>query len=595
MSRRRFRGDRAVACPAVLLVALAGAGVFPASPPAGAQNAATAEITANESQPTFNLRVQHNEVVVRAVVRDGQGREVTTLHKDDFRILDGRSPEVITHFTLETSPRRAPGGPAAPGAPPPAGGASAVSPAITLPSRFTALYFDDVHLEFGDLARVREAAGHYLATGLEPQDRAALFTSSGQNQIDFTADRAQLQEGLLKLHPRPINRPGADECPPLDPYEAYKFVDEHDAFVTATVQAETFQCYCVERGSPPHCQDQIAGVAESAAVRALELGANESQYALEGLERVCRRMAALPGQRGIVLVSPGFIAVTQQSEVDRIVDDALHRNIVISTLDARGLYTNVPLGDASQHVLVIPEYPGLEANKVLVLNESARRAADVLEQLADDTGGNYFHNSNDLDEGFRRVESFPAAYYLLAFTPPDLRPDGRLHRLTVTLAANPNHYSVQARRGYFAPDKAEDATTLAKEQLEQLVFSQEELHAIPIEVHTQFFKPGSGDARLSVLTHVDLRGLHFRKAEGRNLNDLTVITALFDEAGNYVTGQQKQIQFRLLDPTLNKFLSSGLNLKASLAVKPGAYLIREVVRDSEEDQISALNSQVEIP
>jgi len=131
--------------------------------------------------------------------------------------------------------------------------------------------------------------------------------------------------------------------------------------------------------------------------------------------------------------------------------------------------------------------------------------------------------------------------------------------------------------------------------MEQAIFSQEELQTIPIEVHTQFFKADSGQAKLSVLTHVDLRGAHFRKADGRNLDNLTVVTALFDRAGNYVTGEQKLVEFHLLDTTLARLSQTGLNMKASLAVKPGTYLVREVVRESEGDQLSALNSQVEIP
>jgi hypothetical protein len=40
-------------------------------------------------------------------------------------------------------------------------------------------------------------------------------------------------------------------------------------------------------------------------------------------------------------------------------------------------------------------------------------------------------------------------------------------------------------------------------------------------------------------THGSLQGVHFRKAGGRNLDNLTVATAIFDANGNFVVGAQK--------------------------------------------------------
>jgi hypothetical protein len=48
------------------------------------------------------------------------------------------------------------------------------------------------------------------------------------------------------------------------------------------------------------------------------------------------------------------------------------------------------------------------------------------------------------------------------------------------------------------------------------------------------------------------------------------------------------------DETLDHKLSSGITLKTSFDVKPGNYLIRLVVRDSEAQVMSAENGTVEI-
>ncbi len=103
------------------------------------------------------------------------------------------------------------------------------------------------------------------------------------------------------------------------------------------------------------------------------------------------------------------------------------------------------------------------------------------------------------------------------------------------------------------------------------------------------------NAEIDVVTHIDLQQVHFRKEADRNLDNLTVVTAVFDRDGNYVTSQQKVLELCLRDQNVAKFLQSGVKIESELNVKPGTYLMRTVVRDSESGQVSAMNSTVEIP
>jgi hypothetical protein len=85
------------------------------------------------------------------------------------------------------------------------------------------------------------------------------------------------------------------------------------------------------------------------------------------------------------------------------------------------------------------------------------------------------------------------------------------------------------------------------------------------------------------------------KAEGRNRNDLTVVSGLFDRNGNDVIGNQERIELRLRDDTLENRLGSGIAVRTSYDVKPGSYMIRLVVRDDEGQLMAAANGAVEIP
>src|SRR5262249_8116335 len=151
-----------------------------------------------ESRTTFEVNVRLVEVHV--VVRDAQGKAIGALRKEDFQLFDDGKPQIITKFSLEKA------GPVSrPEATSPDSSLSLSTPsapAPDVPQRYIAYVFDDVHLAFADLAPVREAAEKNLNT-LRPIDRAAILTTSGQNNLDFTDDRNQLHDALLRLRPRP--------------------------------------------------------------------------------------------------------------------------------------------------------------------------------------------------------------------------------------------------------------------------------------------------------------------------------------------------------------------------------------------------------
>ena len=219
---------------------------------------------------------------------------------------------------------------------------------------------------------------------------------------------------------------------------------------------------------------------------------------------------------------------------------------------------------------------------------------DVLAQLADGTGGTFYHNRNDVDEAMRQAGASPAVSYLLSFSPQNLKLDGRFHALKVSLTSK-QKYTLQARHGYFAPRANADPEQATKEEIQEALFSQEEIHDLPVDLQTQYFKKDEADARLAVLTHLDVKSIRFRKALDRNNDRLTIVTGIFDENGQFVTGLEKIVDMKLRDTTYDRLSRSGFTVKTSFDVKPGTYLVRLVVRDSEGAQMAARNGAVVIP
>jgi VWFA-related protein len=554
----------------------------PAKPqaPAASDNA---EVSSRDTAPTFKVRV--NLVLVRVVVRDPQGHVVPNLKKEDFQLTDNRKPQIISTFSVETPESHVVA--TTTSADPNASPDPAVEKAIaaTLPQRFVSVVFDDQHLNMQDAMFVRNAAGKFLDS-LAASDRVGIYSTSGQFTLEFTDDHELLRKELSKIIPHSPTA-GIHDCPDVSYYQADLIQNKSDPQALAVATEDAVQC---EFGGDETQKVAAQAMAQSTATMVLGREDSSTEYAYRHLEDVMRRLAAMPGQRVMVFVSPGFIPSTLQLETSGVVDRATKANIVINTIDARGLYTP-DMGDIGSPYTDPPQIAGYKAS----YRAAAQSAQDeVLAEFADGTGGTFFHNRNDVDEGLREAGAAPAMTYLLGFSPQNMKLDGSLHTLKVSFVHKTN-YRIQARRGYYAPRHVVDPVEAAKQEIQEALFSQDEIRDLPVDLHTQFFKTDSYQAKLAVLTHVDIKGVHFRKADGRTRDDLTVATAIFDDNGNYVTGGEKIIEMKLLDPTYDRLMQSGLNLKSSFDVKPGTYLVRQVVRDSEGSQIAARNGAVVIP
>lgn len=590
--------SRWLAIPAVLVLALfPGSRALsahpqqpPAKPPSAPAQTAPAdsknapEMATRDSTATFKVRV--NLVLVRVVVRDQHGKVVDNLHKEDFLLYDNRKPQTISTFAVET-----PASHTVPvttisdaGEPLPSGNPPV---AVVIPQRFITLLFDDLHLSMEDAVNVRVAASR-IFDAMTPSDRIAISTTSGQFSQDFTADRELLKRSLNGIVARDLGVTDANQCPDIGYYQADLIQNKSDNQALAVATDDALHCMFDD---DPRFLAQAQALAQQTATRNVSQGDNQTEYAYRHLEDTLRRLSAMPGQRTVVFISPGFILSTLFNQASDIIDRAARSNVMIDTLDARGLYTPDTQGDIAN-----PSKDSFRTAGVKLGYRVTAQGAqeEVLRDFAYGTGGTYFHNRNDLDVALREAIAAPPVSYLLGFSPQNLKLNGAFHTLKVSLAAK-NKFDIQARRGYYAPRTFKDPAETAKQEIQEAVFSQEELNDMPVNLQTQFFKKDDTDARLAVLAHVDLKSVRFRKADGRNSNELTLATAIFDQNGNFVTGGEKIVEMKLFDATLERLSRSGITVKSSFDVKPGTYLVRLVIRDAEGQEMAARNGAVVIP
>ena len=442
----------------------------------------TGEVTTREQSPTFQSNV--NLVRVPVVVRDKQGHALGSLHKEDFQLTDRGKPQYLSQFALEGSAVPRPAAPAATHEEIPSEPAAAGSK-LVVPTRFVAFVFDDVHLNSGDLINVRVAALKHVERGIRPQDRVALLTLSGKSSLEFTDDMARFRDALMKIQPQPPH----SHFPPATFFAADQWMNRDDQQALNMQTLVTIDCLNLNGPAAAAAAD----IAKSTLREVANEGMGDAINAFRVLTNIVRLLGSMPGERIIILSSPGiYLPDELQKDLNVSIDRATRSGVIVNTLDARGVYTVDPVGDVPGCRLTNPQAQTL----VTRYNNFASAAQGmVLGTLADSTGGTALSGNDFLSE-FNRLANPPEYVYYLGFYPRDLKPDGKYHEIKVKLADGKG-LSVQARKGYWAPSHEEDAAATATREIGEAVFSRDELHDLPIDVHTQFFKTTDVDAKLN--------------------------------------------------------------------------------------------------
>ena len=386
---------------------------------------------AQDSQNTrARIEVNVNRAVVPVVVRDKQGHVVGDLKKADFQVFDNGKAVVISGLTVEKRQVTASAPASTPNAPP---------QAAVLPKRVTVYLFDDLHLSAADLAYLKKIDAKALDGALVDSDMAAVVSTSGKVNSGLTRDRAKLHDAIMSLQPRSLYTSSAGDCPKIEYYQADLIEHKHDSTALANAVVQVFICDpALDRQRD---LGQAQSMAESAARRVLMVGEQDVQVTLATIKEVVGRMANLPGQRALILVSPGFLSIAPEALgwESQIMDLAVRSNMTINALDARGLYTGTTdISERGAGQIIDPTHLA-----------AMTRAEGVMSELADGTGGAFFHNSNDLGAGFKSLSDAPEVVYVLELSLDGVKPDGSYHRVKVKV--DREGMQIQARQGYSAP------------------------------------------------------------------------------------------------------------------------------------------------
>ena len=154
------------------------------------------------------------------------------------------------------------------------------------------------------------------------------------------------------------------------------------------------------------------GMVEQAAARSLALGQKTYRTDLGFIRLVISKMGALPGERILIFISPNLFSFQGEAMelASLVVEMAARDNIIVNTIDSRGLYTtNLESSERSAGSPL--------ASTIHDQHRPVSMTADegVMAALADGSGGTYFHGHNDLEAGLTRLLETPNYVYLDVF------------------------------------------------------------------------------------------------------------------------------------------------------------------------------------
>lgn len=271
---------------------------------------------------------------------------------------------------------------------------------------------------------------------------AAVVSLSGANS-GLTRDHAKLEAAVRNLKVQQLYRHDDHACPNIGYYQADLIANKHNQQALELAMADYVVCANLNKAA----QRMVEGMVRSVAAQSVALGDQDVHVTLSLVRELVGRMAALPGQHTLILVSPGFLTLTPgaMTEKSQLMDAAARSNVTINALDARGLYSTEMDASEQGASSALDSVGGQHAE---YHRDIATQSEDVLSEFANGTGGTYFHNSNDLEGGLRTLAAAPEVVYLLEFSLGHTKLDGAYHRLTVKIDQEGLH--LQARRGYFA-------------------------------------------------------------------------------------------------------------------------------------------------
>ena len=552
------------------------------------------------------IRISTELVQTHVTVVDKKKGFVTGLRPEQFQLQVDGKPQNISVFEEVTA-----GGqldrPFAPTDPVKSSTAAnekvSTAPSQPVVQRRTVFFFvDDLHLKPDSMRRTQDSLQHFVTETMGNSDQIAISTATAQLGFlqQLTSDKTVLRQAIERLKPRSVDYTDM-QMPRMSEYHAYAIeqnqTDVKEPFIERTcaevLKVPSNMCSgaamtnnaVLDEGNPSQSNQsnqarwRAENIVKSRARIITKQAAQGILATLSSLESLVRNAAQLPERKLVVFVSDGFfinfVSSTQTYDLKRITDLATRYGTVIYTIDARGLTSG--LNDATKS-----GFFDASGRMARVNLGEVRAGQQPLFNLAVETGGDAWLNSNDMNAGFTHAIDATSRYYLLAWRPDNQAPaKDSFRRVKITVKDQPE-LVVRVAGGFFStapeakPSSAPDATLSVEDQLFAALRASYPSREVPITVSAGYLN--SANEGLVVAASVQI------VADA----DLDLMGAVADDKGTILS------TLKQLVPRVSGTESSITTLQFP-KLPAGLIQVRIAARDSKSGRIGSAVQWIELP
>jgi hypothetical protein len=316
---------------------------------------------------------------------------------------------------------------------------------------------------------------------------------------------------------------------------------------------------------------------------------------LRNLSELSRAMSGFRGRKNVIWLSEyfpvsfGLLTNNGRFSDVRSYGDLLRQTsstlsasqVALYPIDVRGL-TSGSLGNASLPIGQPPD------NVQAVANIEARHIG--MDDIAQQTGGHAYYNTNDLKFAMQRSLQNGSSYYTVAYVPPSAA-DSKYHRIRIRLV--PQGLKAEHRNGYFAMPIQHPINPAATEFTDAVQPATPVSNRLLLKAHLQL--PNREHPNTRVDCTISATNLSFvDQPNGRKFVRLHLLTVAWDKYLSSAATVSNTVELGFSPEQYARMLREGVTTHQELRLTPGKYDLRIAVMDDGNSRIGSLEIPIEI-
>jgi VWFA-related protein len=412
-------------------------------------------ITANATQTgnsgsNSTIKANVRQVVLDVVVTDENGRPVKGLTQEDFSVIENNVAQKIIYFEAHTSA-------------PNSSNLTSFPVPILRPNTFlnvsgtneqlplNILLFDALNTPLDDQPYAFQEITRFL--NAHPGSRFAIFV---------LGEKLHLLQGFSDDERRLVAAMSSKEA---GLYSSALMRTSGDFVAASDLVTGPFASDPVLKRFSVHAERMDATARDF-------FQSHRAEQTIAAFMEIARLVNGLPGRKNLIWLSGSFplgffsssnpmnpfgTTISYAPKLRQAANMLAVGQVAVYPVDARGLTSDPAFGARGA---------GQRAGESSKSSEALLSEHFVMEEIAEDTGGRAFYNTNGLAEAIATSTDHGSNYYSISYSPSDTNFDGRLRKIRVKLPAI--GYQLAHRHSYVADDETVVAKRIKNDPAERL-------------------------------------------------------------------------------------------------------------------------------